>query len=65
MGLVPMGDWFCFVTDLVTNGIPGLEKSVDDVLAVCESAEELETTLRTFLDRCKKHGVTLSRKKFK
>ena len=29
------------------------------------TAEELESTLRTFLDRCKKHGVTLSRKKFK
>merc|ERR1711954_35317 len=65
MGLAPMGDWFCFVTDLVTNGIPGLEKSVDNVLATCESAEELENTLIKFLERCKKHGVTLSRKKFK
>ena len=40
MGLAPMGDWFNFATDLVINGIEGLEKSVDDVLATCESAEE-------------------------
>merc|ERR1711954_90620 len=65
MGLAPTGDWFCFATDLVTNGIPGLEKSLDDVLAACESAEKLENTLRTFLEKCKKHGVTLNRKKFK
>ena len=65
MGLVPTGDWFCFATDLVTNGIEGLEKSVDNVLANCESAEELEKTLDTFLARCKDHRVTLSRKKFK
>ena len=65
MGLAPTGDWFNFATDLVTNGIEGLEKSVDNVLATCESAEELESTLRTFLDKCKKHGVTLSRKKCK
>merc|ERR1711954_376046 len=65
MGLAPMGDWFCFATDLVTNRIPGLEKSVDNVLAACESAEDLENTLRTFLEKCKKHGITLSRKKFK
>ena len=38
---------------------------MDDMLATCESAEELENTLRTFLDSCKKHGVTLTRKKFK
>ena len=65
MGLAPTGEWFCFATNLVTNGILGLEKSVDDVLAACESAEELESTLRTFLDKCKKHGVTLSQEKFK
>ena len=65
MGLALTRDWFCFATDLVTNGIPGLEKSVDDVLAAYETAEELENTLRTFLEKCKKHGVTLSRKKFK
>ena len=47
------------------NGITGLEKSMDDVLATCESAEELEKTLDKFLARCKEHGVTLSRKKFK
>ena len=51
MGLAPTGDWFCFATDLVTNGIPGLEKSVNDVLAACESAEDLENTLRTFLEK--------------
>ena len=54
MGLAPTGDWFCFATDLVTNGIPGLEKSVDDVLATCKSAEDLENTIRliriTFLE---------------
>ena len=65
MGLAPTGDWFNFATDLVINGIDGLEKSVDDVLSTCESAEELENTLIKFLDRCKKHRVTLSRKKFK
>ena len=65
MGLAPTGDWFCFATDLVTNGIEGLEKSVAYVLATCESAEELEKTLYTFLSRCKQHGVTLTRKKFK
>ena len=65
MGLAPIGDWFNFATDLVTNGIVGLEKSVDDVLATCESAAELEKTLDTFLSRCKDHRVTISRKKFK
>merc|ERR1711954_529223 len=65
MGLAPMGDCFCFATVLVKNGIPGLQKSVDDVLAACESAEDLENTLRTFLEKCKEKGVTLSRKKFK
>ena len=65
MGEVPLPPWAhgtgthgglgFFATDLVTNGILGLEKSVDDVLAACESAEELESTLRTFLDKCKKH----------
>ena len=51
IGLAPTGDWFNFATDLVTNGIDGLEKSVDDVLATCESAEDLERTLDTFLAR--------------
>ena len=61
MGLAPTGDWFIFNTDLVINGIDGLEKSVDDVLATCESAEELEKILDTFLARCKEYRVNLSR----
>ena len=51
--MAPTGDWFKFATDLVTNGIEDLKKSVDDLLAACESTEKLEETLDTFLARCK------------
>ena len=50
---------------MVTNGIEGLKKSVDNILATCESAEDLEGTLDMLLEKCEEHGVTLSRKKFK
>ena len=64
MGLAPMGNWFNFATDLVTNRIKKLDKSVDHVLAAYESAEQLEETMDTFFARCKEPGVTLNQKKF-
>ena len=57
-------DWFNYATDLVINGIDDLEKSVDDVLAACETEEKLEEVLDTICTRCKDHGVTLSKKNF-
>ena len=62
--MTPTRDWFNFATDLVINGIYDIDKSVDDVLAACESEEKLEATLDTFLARYKEYVFMLSRKKF-
>ena len=63
MGLSASGDLFCNATDTALNGIDGLQKLVDDILLMAPDEPTLFKKIRTVLDRCRKHGITISLKK--
>ena len=63
MGLSPSGDWFCKRTDDALAGLDGVVKLVDDILVSAPTKEALYTRVRAVLDRCRSHGITLSKKK--
>lgn len=64
MGFVASGDAYNLRGDEVFNGVPGVEKVVDDVLIATEGYQELVERVRTILERCRKYGVTLNPDKF-
>ena len=49
--------------DVVIEGLPWTRKIVDDILVWAETEEELMERTRIVLSRCKKHNITISRKK--
>jgi transposase InsO family protein len=63
MGLSSSGDEFCRRSDEVLAGLPWTQKIVDDILVQAPSQEELFRRVREVLQRCKKHGLTVSRRK--
>jgi len=63
MGLNCSGDEFCARTDEALRGLPFVSKLVDDCLIQAPDYQTLCKYLRIFLERCKKHGITLSKSK--
>ncbi len=64
MGLNPSGDWWCRKSDEAIAGLPGVLKLVDDILVHAPSLVELRGRIRGVLQRCRAHGIVLSKKKF-
>ncbi len=64
MGLNPSGDWWCRKSDEAIAGLPGFLKLVDDILVHATSLVELRGRIRGVLQRCRAHGIVLSKKKF-
>ena len=63
MGLNASSDEFCLRTDQALKGIPGMVKLVDDILIFAEDEDTLYRRVREVLQRCRSHGITISRKK--
>ena len=63
MALSPSGDWFCKRTDEALAGLDGVVKLVDDILVAAPTEDELYRRVRSVLNRCHSHGITISRKK--
>ncbi len=64
MGLNPSGNWWCHKSDEAIAGLPGVLKLVDDILVHAPSLVKLHGRIRRVLQRCRAHGIILSRKKF-
>ena len=63
MGLCPSSDAFCNRTDNFLLDVPDLLKIVDDVLLQAPTKQELMRKLQITLKCCRKHNLTLSKKK--
>ena len=63
MGLSASSDEFCYRSDQIVQGLPGILKLVDDILVFAATEDELLSRIKLLLDRCRQHGLTLSRKK--
>lgn len=64
MGLNASGDEWCRRSDLALQGLTGVKKLVDDILVEGETLEQLQDRIRNVLQRCRKHNIRLSLKKF-
>ena len=64
MGLNPSGDWWGLKSDEAIAGLSGMLKLVDDILVHAPSLVELRGRIRGVLQRCRAHGIVLSKKKF-
>jgi hypothetical protein len=64
MGLSSSSDEFCQRTDEALAGAQGIVKVVDNILVQAKDREMLHLRLEDFLQRCRKHGITLSADKF-
>lgn len=64
MGLTSTGDEYCRRGDAALQGLSNHVKLVDDILVFSKTPEEHERHLRSLLDRCRQHGITLNRTKF-
>ena len=60
MDLSPSSNWFNAFTAALVDGLVGVEKSMDDFLALTSSVKALEGFLRKFFDNCKKLGAKMS-----
>ena len=60
MGMSPSGDFYNNCASIVCAGVPGLNRTVDDVLIEATDYEQLEARCRQFLANCRKWGLTLS-----
>ena len=65
MGLSASSDHWCYRSDQVVQGLPGVLKLVDDILVQAPTADELAKRIFGLLDRCRQHGLTLSKKRSK
>ena len=65
MGLAPAADEWNRRSDECLLGLKGVAKIVDDILVMAPSKEKLLWRLRAVLLRCRKGGITLSKKKAK
>jgi hypothetical protein len=63
MGLNASSDEWCARSDAALEGLEKTRKIVDDILVWASSWEELCERVRSVLERCKQHGITLSRDK--
>ena len=63
MGLCSSSDEFCRRSDEAIKGMQGVQKIVDDILIHACSMETLFQRIRDVLQRCRKHGITISKKK--
>ena len=64
MGLVSSGDVWCQRSDQAFEGHKGTLKIVDDGITGGRDIAELRERLVKVFESCKKHSLTLSRKKF-
>ena len=64
MGLNASSDEWCRRSDAVIEGLPHVNKLVDDILISGTSKAQLLQRVRAVLERCRKAGITISRKKF-
>lgn len=63
MGLSSSSDEFCYRTDRIIAGLPGVLKLIDDILVQAPSMDVLMTRVQALLERCRANGLTLSKKK--
>ena len=63
MGLASAGDEFVARSDAALEGIPGVQKLVDDILLVADNRDQFIERFRQIVERCEKFGITLSAKK--
>jgi len=64
MGFISAGDAFNLRTDLALDGLQQVEKIVDDVLVQDVELAEHVDRVRSVLDRCRRHRITLNPSKF-
>ena len=60
MGMCQSGDFFSNAASIVCSGVPGLNRTVDDVLIEAKDYVQLEERCRQFLESCKTWGLILS-----
>ena len=65
MGLKSTNDCWCHRSDAAIEGEKNAEKIVDDIIAASETLEDLFKTIRRILTRCRKIGLTISKRKLK
>ena len=64
MGLNASSDEWCCQSDVIIEGLDWARKIlVDDTLIWAEDMEELMQRTKIVLDRCRKVGITISKKK--
>ena len=63
MGLNASGDEWCYRSDLALVGLPGVKKLVDDILIQAPNEKILLQRIRSVLERCREHRVTISKRK--
>ena len=64
MGLNSTGDSYCRRGDIALDGIGNLAKVVDDIIVADTSLDDHITRVRSVLERCRQHGITLRPEKF-
>jgi len=64
MGFISTGDAYNLRGDLALDGIRQVRKIVDDILVQDRTLTEHVERVRTVLDRCRQHGISLNPKKF-
>lgn len=63
MGLSASSDEWCLRSDAALHGLQGTKKLVDDILIEAPDETTLMSRTRAVLDRCREHGITISKKK--
>ena len=64
MGLNSTGDSYCRRGDVVLDGISNISKVVDDIIVADTSLDDHIDRVRSVLERCRQHGITLRPEKF-
>lgn len=65
MGLNASSDEWCRRSDEAMQGLKGVTKLVDDILIQAPDFNTLHKRICAVLDRCRKHGLTISKRKLK
>ena len=64
MGLSSTGDKYNLLMDAAFDGLANVKKMVDDILAYDEDFSTHVKNVRKLLERCRVHGISISKKKF-
>ena len=64
MGLNSTGDSYCRRGDIALDGIDNISKVVDDIIIADSSLDDHIARVRSVLERCRQHGITLRPEKF-